>query len=86
MTPENLLAFESHWPLHTPDKGEAIRSRLGISPVRYYQLLHRAASSLEGIREHPITARRVREAIAGGLRRRGSLAQPAVYSSFWRHP
>ncbi|MEV8176099.1 DUF3263 domain-containing protein [Microbacterium sp. NPDC079176] len=64
MTPEELLAFEARWPRHSTTKGEAIRGHLGISPARYYQLLHRAASSLEGIREHPITARRVRETLA----------------------
>lgn len=61
MTPAELLAFESRWPAHTPEKGEAIRRTLGVPPSRYYQLLLRAASSLDGIRADPITARLVRE-------------------------
>lgn len=63
MSPAELLSFEARWPLHTPDKGEAVRRELGITPTRFYQLLHRAASSLDGIRADPITARLVRERI-----------------------
>lgn len=61
MTPVDLLTFESRWPRHTPDKVEAIRHRLGITEVRYYQLLHRAAATDEGISAHPMTARAIRE-------------------------
>ncbi|WP_031206221.1 DUF3263 domain-containing protein [Microbacterium sp. UCD-TDU] len=61
MSPAELLAFESRWPGHTPDKCEVIRGELGLTPARYYQLLHRAAVSLEGIAAEPITARRVRD-------------------------
>lgn len=61
MTPTDLLAFEAQYPRHTPDKASAIRHRLGISEVRYYVLLARAARSSEGIAAHPTTARMVRE-------------------------
>ncbi|MCI1017864.1 DUF3263 domain-containing protein [Microbacterium sp. C5A9] len=74
MTPEELLEFESQWPPHTPDKGEAIRRRLRVSPPRYYQLLIRAASSLDGIRAHPITAREVRDRSEKHAARRGRRA------------
>ena len=60
MTPAALIAFEARWPRHTPAKAEAVRQELGISAIRYYQLLHRAASSEEGIRAAPVTARLVR--------------------------
>lgn len=63
MSPAELLAFEARWSLHTPAKGEAVRRELGVTPTRFYQLLHRAASSLDGIRSDPITARLVRERI-----------------------
>ncbi len=63
MSPEALLEFESRWPRHTPDKTEAVRRELGITPIRFYQLLHRAVSSIDGIRADPITARLVRERI-----------------------
>jgi hypothetical protein len=59
--PEALLAFESRWPGHSSEKGERIRRELGITPARYYQLLIRAADSIEGIAAEPLTARRVRE-------------------------
>lgn len=59
--PAQLLAFEQRWPRHSGHKEETIRSELGITPARYYQLLHRAARSAEGIAVNPITARRVRE-------------------------
>lgn len=61
MTPEALLAFEQHWPRHTPDKDITIRRELDITPARFYQLLGRAAATVEGMSADPITARRVRE-------------------------
>lgn len=61
MTAEELIRFESLWPKHNGTKEEAIRNTLGETPARYYQLLHRAACTLEGMLADPITARRVRE-------------------------
>lgn len=61
MTPTQLLAFEHAHPHHTPAKVAAIRRELGITEVRYYVLLGRAARSVEGIKAHPVTARLARE-------------------------
>lgn len=61
MPPDTLLAFERSWPQHSGYKETAIRRELGITPARYYQLLRRAARSLDGMQTDPITARRVRE-------------------------
>lgn len=61
MTPTTLLAFEAQHPQHTPTKTARIRHELGISEVRYYTLLLRAAHSVEGTAAHPVTARMVRE-------------------------
>ncbi|WP_374199093.1 DUF3263 domain-containing protein [Microbacterium sp. KKR3/1] len=61
MTPADLLAFEAQHPHQTPEKTERIRRELGITEVRYYVLLARAARSAEGIAAHPMTARMVRE-------------------------
>lgn len=61
MTPTDLLAFEAQHPRHTPTKTERIRHELGITEVRYYVLLARAARSIEGIAADPTTARMVRE-------------------------
>ncbi|MFK4760280.1 DUF3263 domain-containing protein [Microbacterium sp. ZW T5_45] len=70
MTPAELLAFEATYPMSTPDRDERIRRELGITPVRYYALLDRAARSLEGIAADPFTARRVRERADLRARRR----------------
>lgn len=61
MTPADLLAFEAQHPQQTPEKTSRIRHELGITEVRYYVLLARAARSAEGIAAHPMTARMVRE-------------------------
>lgn len=70
VTPAELLAFEACHPKHTPSKTHAIRHQLGISEVRYYTLLHRAARSVEGITVDPVTARMVRERIEKRARER----------------
>lgn len=69
MTPQLLLDFESTHPRHTPTKEDAIRNDLGITEVRYYVLLARAALSRDGIAHDPITARRVREQGRGRMLR-----------------
>lgn len=61
MTPEQLLDFERRHPTATPDKHSRIRRECGISEIRYYALLARAAESAEGITADPFTARVVRE-------------------------
>jgi len=61
MSPVTLLAFEATHPRHNGTKELLIRDRLGITPARYYVLLHRAAETMEGIASDPITARRVRD-------------------------
>lgn len=61
MTPAHLLAFEAQHSRHTPTKTQRIRHELGISEVRYYVLLARAAQSAEGVAAHPATARMIRE-------------------------
>lgn len=58
MTIGELLDFESAWPRHSHAKELAIRAR-GLTPARYYVLLRRAASSLEGQAHDAITAHRV---------------------------
>lgn len=61
MTPTTLLAFEAQHPQHAPAKTARIRHELGISEVRYYVLLLRAARSAEGVKADPMTARMVRQ-------------------------
>lgn len=50
-----LLDFERAHPRHSHAKEIAIRTR-GLTPARYYQLLHRAARSHEGQAHDAITA------------------------------
>ncbi len=56
----DLLDFESRYPHWTGQQELDIRNHFGLAPARYFQLLLRAASSLEGQAHDPITARRVR--------------------------
>lgn len=56
-TPTRILTFERQHPA----KHERIRNELGITEIRYYVLLDRAARSDEGMRAEPIVARLVRE-------------------------
>lgn len=58
MQPGDLLDFERTWPRHSHAKENAIYER-GLTPARYYQLLRRAASSLEGQAHDALTAHRV---------------------------
>ena len=60
MSAGDLLDFERAWPRHTGAKEIAIREQLGLTPARFYLLLHRAAETLEGQAHDPLTARRVR--------------------------
>lgn len=59
-TTAELLDFEARWPGHSGAKEEAIRTRLHVTPARYYQLLGRAARSIEGQQYDAVTAARVR--------------------------
>ncbi|MCT1363297.1 DUF3263 domain-containing protein [Microbacterium sp. p3-SID131] len=72
VTPAELLAFEARHPKHTPAKTHAIRHQIGITEVRYYTLLHRAAQSVDGIKVDPVTARMVRERMAKRSRERSA--------------
>lgn len=57
MSPAELILFErDHW--HHPQREELIRRR-GLHPVRYTQLLLRAARTPDGMQACPMTCRRV---------------------------
>lgn len=63
-TPAELLQFEGEWPVWSGRKDEAIRARFDIPPARYFQLLFRAAASIEGQAAKPITAHRISQRLA----------------------
>lgn len=55
-----ILALEAAWPRHGGAKEEAIRTKLGMSPARYYQLLGRLIDSEEALEHDPMLVRRLR--------------------------
>lgn len=57
-----VLDLERSWWQQPGSKESAIRSRLGLSPTRYYQLLAALADSAEALALDPLTVRRVRRA------------------------
>lgn len=55
---QELLDLEQAHPRHTAAKYDAIHA-LGLTEARFYQLLTRAAASMEGQAYDPVTAHRV---------------------------
>ena len=55
-----ILALEARWPRHGGSKEEAIRSSLGMSPARYYQLLGRLIDTEQALEHDPLLVRRLR--------------------------
>ncbi|KDA05942.1 hypothetical protein DC31_11740 [Microbacterium sp. CH12i] len=55
-----ILALEAEWPRHGGTKEEVIRSRLGMSPARYYQLLGRLIDTEQALEHDPLLVRRLR--------------------------
>ncbi|MBC3185735.1 DUF3263 domain-containing protein [Corynebacterium sp. zg-331] len=54
-----LLDFAQHAPRALGAREEAIRARLGISPVRYYQRLNLLIDDPEAMAAHPALVRRL---------------------------
>lgn len=63
MTPQQLLTYERQHPGNTPTKRANIRHHLGITDIRYWQLLERAAHDADGMRAEPVMARIIRERV-----------------------
>lgn len=59
-TPTELLAFESRGWIHAAAKVRADADELGLSPVRYYQMLAQAMNDPAAVAAHPNTAARLR--------------------------
>ncbi|MGH2656432.1 MAG: DUF3263 domain-containing protein [Actinomycetota bacterium] len=55
-----ILDFERGWWQGPGPKDRYIRSRLGLSPARYYQLLNDLIDSPEALRYDPMLVRRLR--------------------------
>ncbi|WP_221585865.1 DUF3263 domain-containing protein [Microbacterium sp. G2-8] len=62
-----ILAFETEWPKQSDQKERAMRERLELEPVRYYQLLGRLVDDPAAQAHAPMLIgrlRRLREARA----------------------
>ncbi|MCE0510582.1 MULTISPECIES: DUF3263 domain-containing protein [Microbacterium] len=55
-----ILALEGTWPRHDGAKEEVIRTQLGMSAARYYQLLGRLIDSEVALEYDPMLVRRLR--------------------------
>ncbi|WP_102194203.1 DUF3263 domain-containing protein [Microbacterium aurantiacum] len=55
-----ILALEAAWPRHGGAKEEVIRTQLGMSAARYYQLLSRLIDSDIALEYDPMLVRRLR--------------------------
>lgn len=56
----SILAFEGEWRRHAGAKEEAIRTELGLSTARYYQLLGRLIDSGDALAYDPMLVKRLR--------------------------
>ncbi|WP_432147524.1 DUF3263 domain-containing protein [Streptomyces sp. bgisy029] len=65
-----LLALERRPWAGPGAKERAIREELGISPVRYYQLLNALIEDERALREDPVTVNRLRRLRAARRERR----------------
>lgn len=54
-----MLEFERIWWQTAGSKDEAIRSKFGLSPVRYYQQLNRILDHSCALKDDPITVNRL---------------------------
>lgn len=55
-----ILALEAAWPRHSGAKEEAVRTQLGMSAARYYQLLGRLIDTEQALEHDPLLVRRLR--------------------------
>lgn len=69
-----ILAFEAEWRRHEGAKEEAIRTDLGLSPARYYQLLGRLIDTAEAQAHDPMLVKRLRRLRDARARARGERA------------
>lgn len=67
-----ILALETAWPQHGGAKEEVIRTQLGMSAARYYQLLGRLIESDAALEYDPMLVRRLRRIRDSRARRRST--------------
>ena len=62
-----ILATERQFWKTPGAKEEAIRDQLGMTPVRYYQRVNKLLNSEAALAYDPVTVKRMRRVIGGGL-------------------
>lgn len=77
---EHILAFERRWWRRAGSKEQAIRDELGLSAVRYYQLLNRLLDNPAALAFDPVLVRRLRRIRA--VRARVRTGSPGTDPSF----
>lgn len=65
-----ILAFEERHPRNDRSKEAAARTELGMSWVRYRQVLLRLVEREDVVRAHPLTVHRVQRATRAGVENR----------------
>jgi len=63
-----ILRMERHWWRYRGNKEQAIRDELGLSPVRYYQLLVRLLDNPAALAADPVLVNRLRRIRTGRWR------------------
>ena len=61
---ESVLAIEREFPTYSGRKDDAIRSRLGLSPIAYYQVLNTLMERPEAMKHEPQVIGRLHRARA----------------------
>lgn len=73
-----LLDFEAGWERHEGAKEEAIRSDLGLTPARYYQLLSRLIDTTAAQEHDPMLVKRLRRRRDGAREREATASVPPL--------
>jgi uncharacterized protein DUF3263 len=67
---QDILDFERNWWKVSVRKELAVRTRFGVSPARYYQLLNRLIDQPEALEYDPMLVQRLRRLRESRRRRR----------------
>jgi hypothetical protein len=67
---QEMLVFEQHWWRRAGAKDTAIRTRFGLPPTRYYQVLNALVDRPEALAADPLVVGRLRRVRAARHRRR----------------
>lgn len=67
-----ILAFERQWWKYAGAKEDAIKSALGLSATRYYQVLNAIVDRPEALRADPMLVKRLRRLRAGRQKARAA--------------